>query len=346
MSVEPIYFKNGAAVILDQSLLPNGEVWTRCTEPLDVARAIKSLKVRGAPLIGVTAAFGMALAAIKSTGSAQEFLKDMKAASGMLGATRPTAVNLFWALKRMTEKAEAAAKLPPDKRSAAMIAEAEAIRKEDIAMCRSIGRHGAALIADGETIMTHCNAGALATAGYGTALGVLRTAAAQGKRIKVLARETRPVLQGARLTAWELARDGIEVAVVPDAAAAHIMKKGLVHRVIVGADRIAANGDTANKIGTYDLALIAKAHGIPFHVAAPHSTVDFSTPDGTGIPIEERSADEVTTFNALAVTPQGVRVMNPAFDVTPYTLIASIITEAGIATAPYTESLRRLLERR
>jgi methylthioribose-1-phosphate isomerase len=343
MSVEPIYFKNGAVVVLDQSLLPGAEVWLRCTDVLDMARVIKSLKVRGAPLIGVSAAFGVALAALRSTSPAPEFLKDIQCATGMLAATRPTAVNLFWALQRMSEKAREVAALPPGERGAALVEEAEKVRIEDIAMCRSIGKHGAVLLSDGETVMTHCNAGALATAGYGTALGVLRTAVAQGKRIKVIARETRPVLQGARLTAWELSRDGIDVTVIPDAAAAHIMKKGLVHRVIVGADRIAANGDTANKIGTYDLALVAAAHGIPFHVAAPHSTVDFSLPDGSGIPIEERSADEVSVFNSATVTPDAAHVMNPAFDVTPAAFISSIITEAGVALPPFSESLARLL---
>jgi len=341
--MEPIQFKDGKVTILDQTRLPMDEVWLICEDVDSVVRAISSMQVRGAPLIGVTAAYGMALAGASLTGDATSFLEGMEEAGRLLGATRPTAVNLFWGIARMKKLAALVKGLSAPKRAAALMREAHVVREEDIAMCRAMGRHGASLISDGETIMTHCNAGALATAGYGSALGVIRAAVEKGLSIRVIARETRPLLQGSRLTAWELARDGIDVTVIPDGSAAHFMKKGMVDRVIVGADRIAANGDTANKIGTYDLAIVAGEHGIPFHIAAPHSTVDFSLPDGSGIPIEERPAGEVSQLAGAQLVPDGVSVRNPAFDVTPAAMITSIITEKGLATAPYTESLSRLL---
>jgi methylthioribose-1-phosphate isomerase len=293
----------------------------------------------------VSAAYGVALAAAAcpADASVEAFRAAVVRAVRKLAATRPTAVNLFWALSRMERVARTVEGLRQPDRARRLMDEAHAIRLEDVAMCEAIGRHGASLVADGETIMTHCNAGALATAGYGSALGVLRAAVEQGRRIRVLARETRPLHQGARLTAWELARDGIDVTVIPDSAAAHLMRTLRVDRVIVGADRIAANGDTANKIGTYDLAIIAREHGIPFHVAAPHSTVDFSLATGDSIPIEQRSAAEVAGFGTQRLVPEGVPVLNPAFDVTPARYITSIITEAGIAEPPYSESLARLL---
>ncbi len=342
MSVEPIRIEEGRVLVLDQTLLPGEEKWFECRTSSDVEVAIKTMQVRGAPLIGVVAAFGAALAAKPLAGGAAAFLDGMEQAISRLAATRPTAVNLFWALERIRTQTIRVAGLAPGQRAAALFAEAEAIRVEDVRMCREMGRHGATLIADGETIMTHCNAGALATAGYGTALGVIRAAVEAGRRVKVLARETRPLLQGARLTAWELSRDGIDVTVIPDGSAAWLMKTGRVDRVIVGADRIAANGDTANKIGTYDLALVAREHKVPFHIAAPYSTVDLSLADGKDIPIEERGMDEVTRLGGNLLAPVGVPARNPAFDVTPAGLITSIITQAGIATPPFADSLPKL----
>ncbi|MBM4353442.1 MAG: S-methyl-5-thioribose-1-phosphate isomerase [Deltaproteobacteria bacterium] len=342
MSVEPIRVVDGRVMLLDQTLLPGEERWFECIGPGDVEVAIRTMRVRGAPLIGVTAAYGVALAARSLAGGSGEFLDGIGRVAARLAATRPTAVNLFWAIDRMKREASAVAQLPKQERAARLFAEAEAIREEDVRMCRDIGMHGAALLADGETVMTHCNAGALATAGYGSALGVFRAAVEQGKRVKVLARETRPLLQGARLTAWELSRDGVDVTVIPDGAAAWLMRTGRVDRVIVGADRIASNGDTANKIGTYDLAIIAREHGVPFHVAAPYSTVDFSLADGSDIPIEERGMEEVTRLGSHLLAPEGVAARNPAFDVTPARYITSIVTQAGIALPPYADSLSLL----
>ena len=343
MSIEPIRYEDGAVVILDQTLLPGQEVWLPCETVDQAAHAISTMQVRGAPLIGVTAAFGMALAVRGTGAAADEFLAVVEQAGRLLASTRPTAVNLFWAIRRMSAKAADLVHLNPQLRFEKMMDAAVAIQKQDIAMCRAMGGHGQTLFNDGDTVMTHCNAGALATAGYGSALGVIRAATEAGKSIRVLARETRPLLQGARLTAWELARDGIDVTVVPDSAGAHLLSKGLVQRIVVGADRIAANGDTANKIGTLDLAIIARQFEVPFYVAAPFSTVDFSLPDGSGIPIEERSATEITHLGPTALTPKGVAVRNPAFDVTPAEFIAAIITEEGISTPPHNENLRRLL---
>jgi methylthioribose-1-phosphate isomerase len=325
----PLEWKDGTLHLLDQRLLPGEERWLPYRGHADVARAIKDMVVRGAPAIGVTAAFGVALGAREGVPIAQVI--------ATLRATRPTAVNLFWALDRMARAAAAATGDLP----AALEREAIAIWKDDIERCLAIGRHGAPLLPEG-TVLTHCNAGALATGGYGTALGVIRAARARGTRLRVLADETRPFLQGARLTAWELARDGIDVTLITDNMAGHLMARGEVQAVVVGADRIAANGDTANKIGTYSVAVLAQAHDIPFFVAAPLSTVDLATPTGAQIPIEERDAREVTHLAAQRIAPEGVRAQNPAFDVTPARYIRAIITEAGVARAPFDASLAGL----
>jgi methylthioribose-1-phosphate isomerase len=324
-------------VMLDQRLLPGREVYLVCESAEEVAQAIESLAVRGAPAIGCAAAFGVARAAWSSAAQGAGALAgEVDAAIRRLAATRPTAVNLFWALERMRARLAAVCGAGADAEAlrAALLAEAEAILAEDVAACRALGRAGAALVPDGARILTHCNAGALATGGYGTALGVVRAAVEAGRKVSVLADETRPFLQGARLTAWELARDGIPVAVVTDGMPAHLMRGGEVDLVIVGADRVAANGDVANKIGTYGLALLAKAHGIPFYVAAPCSTVDLATPDGAAIPIEERGRDEVAWIGGHAVVPEGVPVRHPAFDVTPAALVTALVTERGVLEAP------------
>ncbi len=335
--------QNARLSVLDQTLLPGKEIWVDCTSVESVATAIVTMQVRGAPLIGVVAAYGLAVAAAHLQGDAASFKLGYEAAAASLAGTRPTAVNLFWAIERMKRAAAGISHLPSHERYAVLANEAVAVHQEDLAMCRAIGTHGGALVADGEVIMTHCNAGALATGGYGTALGVVRGALEQGKRVSVVARETRPLHQGSRLTAWELARDGIEVTVIPDSSAAHLMRTGHIDRVVVGADRIAANGDTANKIGTYDLALVAHAHGIPMHIAAPYSTVDFDLDDGSQIPIEMRTDDEIRELGQTLLVANGAEVWNPAFDVTPARWITSIITEAGVAEPPFSESLRQLL---
>lgn len=342
MNDDHVVFENWKLDILDQALLPRREERVICSSTSQVAHAIRTMQVRGAPLIGVVAAYGLAIAG-RELDRDSNFRGGMEKAAELLGQTRPTAVNLFWAIDRMMRVAREVQGLAHDERCGRLADEAVAIHEEDVEMCRTMGRHGAALIAHGETIMTHCNAGALATGGYGSALGVIRAAVEAGKQVRVLARETRPLLQGARLTAWELARDGISVSVIPDSAAAHFMRTTRVDRVIVGADRIAANGDTANKIGTYDLAIVAREHGIPFHVAAPYSTVDFSLSDGDGIPIEERGEEEVTMQGDTRLVAQGVPARNPAFDVTPARYITSIITQAGVAAPPFESSLRELL---
>jgi methylthioribose-1-phosphate isomerase len=321
--------------MLDQRLLPEREVYLACRTAEEVAQAIESLAVRGAPAIGCAAAFGVACAARVSTArDAAALVADVEAAIRRLAATRPTAVNLFWALERMRARLAAERQEDAGTLRAALLAEAEAVLAEDIAACRALGRAGAALVPDGARILTHCNAGALATGGYGTALGVVRAAVEAGRRVSVLADETRPFLQGARLTAWELTRDGIPVTVVTDGMPAHLMRRGEVDLVIVGADRVAANGDVANKIGTYGLALLAHAHGIPFYVAAPCSTVDLATPDGAAIPIEERGRDEVARIAGRAVVPEGVPVRHPAFDVTPAALVTALVTERGVLRSP------------
>lgn len=330
--VPTVEWIQGAVRLLDQSRLPEHVEFLDCRDYRAVADAIRELKVRGAPAIGVTAALGVALGA--QAISATEFPAFAQALLPIcdhLGATRPTAVNLFWAIDRMkTKLASLSAQAVPAVK-AALLAEAQAILEEDIALCKAMGRHGAELIANGQTVLTHCNAGALATAGYGTALGVIRAAWEQGKKIQVIADETRPVLQGARLTAWELMQDKIPVTLITDNMAGSLMRQGKIQLCVVGADRIAANGDVANKIGTYSVAVLARAHGIPFYVAAPYSTIDLKTKTGADIPIEQRNALEVTTIHGShPVAPAGVAVYNPAFDVTPAELITGIITERGV----------------
>ena len=325
-------------LLIDQLRLPQEEIWHRYRDHQRVAEAIRTMVVRGAPAIGIAAAFGVALAARQG--------EDLDAALATLGATRPTAVNLFWALGRMRrriEAARAAAGGQPDPGAlfVALVAEAEAIRREDIEMCLRMSEFGAPLLPDGN-ILTHCNAGGLATGGYGTAVGVIRTAHRQGRRIAVFADETRPYLQGARLTAWELQRAGVPVTLITDSMAGHLMARREVAAVIVGADRIARSGDVANKIGTYSLAVLAHAHSIPFFVAAPRSTLDLSLPDGSLIPIEERSAAEVTSMAGIAIAPAGVPARHPAFDITPARLITAIITDGGVAHPPYDLSLSEI----
>src|SRR5882724_9441125 len=332
--------------MLDQRLLPDQEVYLMLRSFEEVADAIKDMVIRGAPAIGISAAMGIALGASQSVGtSAADLEDDLTYICDLMGQTRPTAVNLFWAIERMRSvfNREKARTGDVQELKQILVDEARLIFQEDIEANRAIGRHGAELIQDGSTVLTHCNAGALATAGdYGTALGVIRGAIDAGKRVAVIADETRPFLQGARLTAWEVARDNIPVTVITDNMAGHVMKQGKVDCVVVGADRIAANGDTANKIGTYMVAVLAKQHNIPFYVAAPISTVDLNTPNGEQIPIEQRGAKEVTHIGAQQLTPDGVEVHNFAFDVTPHEFIAAIITDRGVARAPYTESLRSL----
>ena len=330
--VPTVEWKDGVIRLLDQSRLPEVVEFVDCRDHREVADAIRQLKVRGAPAIGVTAALGVALAAqsVARTEYAA-FAQVVLAVCDELAATRPTAVNLFWAIERMMRKLHSLRDQPIPSIKQALIAEAQAIRDEDIALCKAMGRHGATLIEDGQTVLTHCNAGALATAGYGTALGVIRAAWEQGKKIHVIADETRPVLQGARLTAWELMQDDIPVTLITDNMAGTLMRQGKIHLCVVGADRIAANGDVANKIGTYSVAVLAEAHHIPFYVAAPYSTIDLKTKSGADIPIEQRNPAEVTTIHGShPIAPKGVAVYNPAFDVTPAELITGIITERGV----------------
>src|SRR5213592_3849646 len=338
-----------AVVMIDQRKLPAEEVYVRCKTGPEVARAIKTMVIRGAPAIGVAAAMGIALAMrkSKSTGT-QKFAAEFHKICELMATTRPTAVNLFWAIERMKRAFAAAAEAGEsvEQIKARLDREAQAIHDEDVASCRAMGAFGAEVVPADAHILTHCNAGALATAGYGTALGVIRGAVEAGKQVAVFADETRPFLQGARLTAWELVRDGIDTTVITDNMSASLMGQGKVNFIVVGADRIAANGDTANKIGTYGVAVLAREHQIPFYVAAPLSTIDLKTPDGQHIPIEERSAREVTHVGGAQVAPEGALVWNPAFDVTPHQLIAGIITERGIFRAPYSESLAAAFEQR
>src|SRR5690348_7428444 len=344
-----IEWTEGGVRMIDQTRLPAEEVYRTCRDYGEVAEAIRSMVIRGAPAIGVAAAMGVALGVKNSTVATVRDLRDeFERVVEAISRTRPTAVNLFWAVKRMRQAFEnslAEDACEPEKiarAKARLVEEAQRILAEDIAVNHAIGRHGAALLEDSTTVLTHCNAGALATGGYGTALGVIRAAVEAGKKVQVLAGETRPFLQGARLTAWELVKDGIPTTVISDNMSGAMMRQGKIGAVIVGADRIAANGDVANKIGTYTVAVLAKEHGIPFYVAAPISTVDLETPDGSKIPIEQRSATEVTHFAGKQVTPQGVSVENPAFDVTPAKYVTAIVTERGIARAPYQESLKKL----
>jgi methylthioribose-1-phosphate isomerase len=339
-------FEGDAVVLLDQRRLPREETYLRCQDVESLATAIESLAVRGAPAIGCAAAFGVALAARRSAAHGLEALReDVGGATARLARTRPTAVNLFWALGRMREAFDAACAEPGadvEQVRARLLSAAQSILEADVAACRAMGLLGAALVPEGARILTHCNAGALATGGYGTALGVVRAAHEAGRRITVLADETRPFLPGARLTAWELARDGIPVTVVTDGMAGFLMQRGEVDLVVVGADRIAANGDVANKIGTYGLAVLAREHGLPFYVAAPRSTIDLATASGDAIPIEERGRGEVARIGDVELLPDGVPVRHPAFDVTPARLVTAIVTEAGVAREPYAASLREL----
>src|SRR5215468_3609412 len=336
--------------MLDQRLLPAQEIYLMLRSYEEVAEAIKKMVIRGAPAIGVAAAMGIALGASQSVGTSVADLEDdLLYICDVMAKTRPTAVNLFWAIERMRSvfNKEKARTIDVEEVKQRLVAEAIAIFHEDIEANRAIGLHGGPLIPDGATVLTHCNAGALATAGdYGTALGVIRGAVDAGKRVAVIADETRPFLQGSRLTAWELNKDNIPVTVITDNMAGHVMKQGKVDCVVVGADRIAANGDAANKIGTYMVAVLAKQHNIPFYVAAPVSTVDLATATGEDIPIEERDPKEVTHVRNHQLTPEGVDVHNFAFDVTPNELIAAIITDRGVARAPYTESLQHLVNTR
>jgi methylthioribose-1-phosphate isomerase len=336
-----------AVVMIDQRKLPAEERYVRCKTAPEVARAIKTMVIRGAPAIGVAAGMGIALGMrqSKATGT-QKFAAEFHKICDLMASTRPTAVNLFWAIDRM-KRSFAAGALAGE--SVAQIqdrldVESAAIHDEDLAGCRAMGAFGAEVVPDHARVLTHCNAGALATAGYGTALGVIRGAVEKGKHVVVFADETRPFFQGARLTAWELVRDGIETTIITDNMTASLMQHGRVDLVVVGADRIAANGDTANKIGTYGVAVLAREHNVPFYVAAPLSTIDLNTPDGDSIPIEERNAREVTHVGSSQLAPKGALIWNPAFDVTPHRFIAGIITERGIFRAPYTESLKRAFE--
>ena len=336
--IETIQWVDGAVVMIDQTRLPREEKYVTCRTYEQVADAIRRMVIRGAPAIGVAAAMGIALG-LEQAESAADFEKICQT----LAATRPTAVNLFWAIDRMRRLFAGMNGLPFEEIRARMLAEAQQIRLEDIAINECIGKNGASLVPDGKTVLTHCNAGALATAGYGTALGVIRAASAAGKKIDVFADETRPFLQGARLTVWELQHDGIPTTLITDNMAGHFLHSGRIGCVIVGADRIAANGDVANKIGTYSLGVLAKENQVPFYVAAPISTLDLTLATGEQIPIEQRSAAEVTHVHGVPVAPHGTTVENPAFDVTPNRYVTAIITERGVARAPFVESLRKLV---
>jgi methylthioribose-1-phosphate isomerase len=344
MSIKPILFENGTVKMLDQRLLPTQELWRDYRDYQGVAEAITTMVVRGAPAIGVAAAFGAALGArdIAAVGF-EDFFTQFETVCAELAATRPTAVNLFWALDRMKRCARGFSDLSPEEIKARLLEEACDIAAEDERLNRTLGSNGAPLIADGARVLTHCNAGALATGGYGTALGVIRAAVEQGKKLMVYADETRPFLQGSRLTAWELKRDKIPVTLICDNMAGYLMNQGEIDYVIVGADRIAANGDVANKIGTYTVAVLARENGIPFYVAAPISTIDMSIAEGSGIPIEERSAREVTHVGEQLLAPEGIAVRNPAFDVTPARLVSGIITERGVVTGNYAQGLKELV---
>ncbi len=340
-----IEWQSDAVVMVDQRKLPGQEVYVRCETGPEVARAIKKMVIRGAPAIGVAAAMGIALAMSRSKAQGtRQYTVEFNRICDVMARTRPTAVNLFWAIDRMkrslgdgVQAGESVAELTDR-----LVREAQAIHDEDVASCRTLGYIGADLVPASARILTHCNAGALATAGFGTALGVIRAAAEQGKVRQVFADETRPFLQGARLTAWELVRDEIPTTVITESMAGPLMQRGDIDVIVVGADRIAANGDVANKVGTYTVAVLAAAHGVPFYVAAPLSTIDLATPTGADIPIEQRNPREVTHIGSARLVPEGASVWNPAFDVTPARLVAGVITERGIARAPYAESLPKL----
>ena len=341
-----IEWRDDAIVMVDQRKLPKQERYVKCRTGAQVVRAIKTMVIRGAPAIGVAAAMGLAMGVVRSkakgtTQLAAEFYK----LCDLMAGTRPTAVNLFWAIDRMKQVFAAAVRAghSVEEVAARLRHEAQVIHDEDVESCRTIGSYGASVVPDKARVLTHCNAGALATAGYGTALGVIRRAVEEGKRVAVFAGETRPFLQGARLTAWELVRDGIATTVITDSMAGSLMRDGQIDLVIVGADRIAANGAVANKIGTYSVAVLARAHDLLFYVAAPTSTIDLATPDGAHIPIEERNAREVTHLGASQLAPDGAGIRNPAFDVTPSQYVSAIITERGVCRPPYADSLREVV---
>jgi methylthioribose-1-phosphate isomerase len=338
--VETIQWVDDSVVMIDQTRLPLQESYVTCRSYEEVATAIRDMIIRGAPAIGVAAAMGVALGALHADPSAMD--SQMETICTVLAATRPTAVNLFWAIGRMRSLYRSLAGHAVDEIRRRLIQEAQRMREEDIAICRSIGRNGAELVPGGKTVLTHCNAGALATAGYGTALGVIRAAVESGKQIDVFADETRPFLQGARLTVWELQQDSIPVTLITDNMAGHFLKSGRIGCVVVGADRIAANGDVANKVGTYSVAVLARENGVPFFVAAPISTLDLSLASGDLIPIEQRAAAEVTHMFGHRVAPEETAVQNPAFDVTPARYVSAIVTERGVARPPYLESLKEL----
>lgn len=345
--LQPIHWEEDAVLLLDQRQLPETIAYIRLTTPQHVWEAIREMKVRGAPAIGIAAAFGIVLAIREDEADTEQWPQDVLQAAELLATSRPTAVNLFWSLDRMKARAAALQAAHSTAKAArlALLQEACLIQAEDEATNRQIGVHALTLFQDGMGVLTHCNAGGLATSKYGTALAPFYLAMEQGIRLKVFADETRPVLQGARLTAFELQQAGVDVTLITDNMAGHVMSKGLVQAVIVGTDRVAANGDVANKIGTYSLAVLAKAHQIPFYVACPKSTIDLSTPTGADIPIEERHPDEVTSAFGRRTAPPGVSVYNPAFDITPHELVTAIITESGIVRAPYEESLAQLFKR-
>ena len=333
--LRPIWWRNGRVDLLDQTRLPHEEVWLEISDYRVVISAIQEMRIRGAPAIGVAGAYAVALAALElSYLKTDEFLRRLELAAKNIQEARPTGANLAWAVRRMIDAAHRA-----ESPGAALVAEAESIHREDIEANRAMGRHGAALLPDGGSVLTHCNAGALATGGYGTSLGVIKTAWAEGRVSHVYATETRPLLQGSRLTAWELVREGIDATVLPDSAAGQLMRRGRVQSVILGADRIAANGDVANKIGTYTLAVLAKENGVPFYVAAPTSTVDLSIRDGNSIPIEERDPGEVTHIGGARLAAEGIEALNVAFDVTSNEYVTAIVTEAGVARPPFDSAL-------
>ena len=341
--IQTLEWTPSGVVFIDQTKLPTEEVYVTCTTHQQVADVIRNMVVRGAPAIGVAAGMGIALGVKNSKAeNTADLKKDFDVICEAIRQTRPTAVNLFWAIRRMQERFESLRNRSVAQIQQSLIEESQRMHAEDIAANQAMGRHGATLMPASGGVLTHCNAGALATAGYGTALGVIRAAIEAGKKIHVYADETRPFLQGSRLTAWELMKDGIPTTVISDNMAGVMMQQGKIGAIVVGADRIAANGDVANKVGTYTVAILAKEHGIPFYVAAPISTVDLDTPDGSKIPIEQRNVREVTHIAGKQMTPDGVEVENPAFDVTPAKYVTAIITERGIARAPYGESLSEL----
>ncbi|MBF0491727.1 MAG: S-methyl-5-thioribose-1-phosphate isomerase [Deltaproteobacteria bacterium] len=346
MNFKTIAWKNDKVVLIDQRKLPREEIYMEYSDYKALASAIKNMVVRGAPAIGVAGAMGVALGALGVDAKTQEdFIIKMNKICNILISTRPTAVNLAWGVKRMQQIYLNAKDFNQEKVKQVLVQEALNIFEEDVSLCKKIGEQGEKLFEDGDTVLTHCNAGALATAGQGTALSPIYEAYRRGKKIRMFADETRPFLQGARLTAWELMKNNVEVTLIPDVAAASLMRQGLIQKVIVGADRIVANGDFANKIGTYSVALAAKTHHIPFYVAAPFSTLDWEMQSGAEIPIEERPADEVTNFFEQRTAPENVKVRNPAFDVTPNDLVTGIITERGVVSAPFKENLKKLYER-